>query len=204
MTAFDETRYDIIVYVDEDHIPANCHTYNKRVGKVFPLVYAWCFRNGDESKINLYYKANYFKYFLPIYIPINLQTYLLEPLLFYIGLLKGYLLIHAGSVVKKTAGTIITAQSGCGKTSLILKFIQNQYEFMGDDLVWISKNLRIIRYPRKIHLFSYVINNSKGLVLSRRLKLILKLKDILRQIIEFILRERFHVATRGRNKNCHS
>ena len=67
---------------------------------------------------------------------------------------------------------------------------------MGDDLVWISKNLRIIRYPRRIHLFSYVINNSKGLFLSRKLKLILKLKDMLRQIIEFVLRERFHVATR--------
>jgi len=193
---FNETLYDIIVYVDADRIPADCHRCKTRVGRVFPLEYAWCFRDGSGEKISLYYQTNYFKYFLPVYIPINLQTYLLEPLFFHIGLLKGYLLIHAGSIAKNGAGTVVTAQSGCGKTSLALKLIRRQYDFMGDDLVWISKTLEIIRYPRRIHLFSYVIHNSKELTLSNKLKLVLKFKDTLRKLIEFILKERFHIATR--------
>jgi len=199
--AFTEAHYDIVVYIDADRIPADCHRSKKRVGRVFPLEYAWRFRDGSQERISLYYQTNYFQYFLPVYIPINLQTYLLEPLFFYIGLLKGYMLIHAGSIAKNGAGTIVTAQSGCGKTSLALKLIRRQYDFMGDDLVWVSKRLEIFRYPRRIHLFSYVTQNSKALTLSNKLILVLKFKDTLRKLIEFFLRERFHIATRVDIKN---
>jgi len=116
--------------------------------------------------------------------------------MYYIGLLRGFTLLHAASADNHGQGLVIAAQSGCGKTSTVLKLIRSGCGFLGDDLVWISEDGVLIRYPRLIHLFSYVLEYSSFLTLSWKLRVYLKVKDLLRQVIELIIGERFYIATR--------
>lgn len=191
-----EDDFDIFVYIDIAMPLAGCKKYRHLIGEVFPLTYAWSFRNGNNKKINLYYRSNYFRYFLRSYLPINLHTFLLEPLMYYIGLLRGFTLLHAASADNHGQGLVIAAQSGCGKTSTVLKLVRSGCGFLGDDLVWISEDGDLIRYPRLIHLFSYVLKYSSFLTLSWKLRVYLKVKDFIRQVIELIVGEQFNIATR--------
>ncbi len=188
--------FDIFVYVDTMMQAEGCKKYRRLIGKVFPLTYAWGFRDGNHRKVNLYYRSNYFRYFLRSYLPINLHTFLLEPLMYYIGLLRGFTLLHAASADNHGQGLVISAQSGCGKTSTVFKLIRSGCGFLGDDLVWVSEKGDLLRYPRLIHLFSYVLQYSSFLTLPWKLHIYLKVKDFLRQIIEFVIGEQFNIATR--------
>ncbi len=193
---FEETNYDIKIYVDSRFIPNECIKRKIVVSRIFPLSYAWCFRNNQKTKIDLYYNTNFFRYVWRDYLAVNLHTYLLEPLLLYCGLKKGFILIHAGSAEVNGKGLVVAAESGCGKTSLILKLVQAGNKFLGDDLVWISEDGKMIRYPRSIHLFSYVLKSNSELHINKKTSISIKLKDYLRIITEGILRQRFHIATR--------
>lgn len=192
----DENDFDIFVYVDAEEQLQGCKEYRRLIGKVFPLSYAWSFRDVSRKKINLYYRSNYFRYFLRSYLPINLHTYLLEPLMYYIGLLRGVTLLHAASADYLGNGLVVTAQSGCGKTSTVFKLIRSGCGFLGDDLVWVSESGELLRYPRLIHLFSYVTQYCDFLTLSWKLRICLKVKDFLRKCIEFVIGEQFNIATR--------
>ena len=192
----DENDFDIFVYIDVVEQPSGCRECYHLIGKVFPLSYAWSFRNGDHKRINLYYRSNYFHYFLRTYLPINLHTFLLEPLMYYIGLFKDVTLLHAASADRNGQGLIVAAQSGCGKTSTVFRLVRGGCGFLGDDLVWVSGNGDLIRYPRLIHLFSYVLQYSSFLTLSWGLRAYLKIKDFLRRIMELIVGEQFNIATR--------
>lgn len=80
--------------------------------------------------------------------------YVIEPLLRFVLLQKGYCAIHAGGVVKDGFAHIFPGRGSSGKTTISLHFVANGYGFLGDDHVILYKN-KVLPYPRWLHVFNY-------------------------------------------------
>jgi len=68
------------------------------------------------------------------------------------------MLIHSAAVSYKEAGILFLGWPGCGKTSLTLDLIENGFDFLSEDKVWVSLDKTIYNYPRYIRLNKSNIN----------------------------------------------
>jgi hypothetical protein len=107
-------------------------------------------------------------------------------LLIRIKILKANLiLIHASCVSKKNQAILIPASKKMGKTTLCLKFIENKYNFLSDDKVWINNKGVVFSYPRYI-----VLKDTNALLfqnfLSKNYIRKLKFKKLLLKKLNFL------------------
>ena len=83
-----------------------------------------------------------------------LVGYVIEPLLRFILLKKGYCAIHGSGVTKNGFAHLFPGRGSAGKTTISLHFVDNGYGFLGDDHVILYKN-KVLAYPRWLHVFNY-------------------------------------------------
>lgn len=158
----------------------------------------------DKNKVQIYFKHNplaliYFKAVGPF-----IQTNLLEPVIYYLAVLKGYYFLHASTIEKKGKGVCFTGAGGAGKTLTALRYsIDKDYSFLGDDLIFVKANdLKLTFFPRPLHLFSYNISkiplpkNFFGYLIFLKIFLIVKFKDIIRFVLSFVTKEKPLISTR--------
>ncbi len=84
-----------------------------------------------------------------------LQGYIYERVLnAMIVRVRSHFLIHAGAVIPPNGGGIIlAADSGHGKTTLVLKLISRGYKFLSDEMAAISRaNKQVYPFPRSLRL----------------------------------------------------
>ncbi|MGH9922283.1 MAG: hypothetical protein ACRD38_05985, partial [Nitrososphaerales archaeon] len=77
----------------------------------------------------------------------HILTSLVEPFLFYRLPSKGYSLVH-GSAVSNGVGILFYGLPNVGKTTMALQMVKEGYEFLGDDLVILNENGRLLSYPK--------------------------------------------------------
>jgi len=99
--------------------------------------------------------------FLPYYRP---QLLILEPLIEFLLLLDGKVLLHAGAVTTPEGASIFAGRSGSGKTSII-KFLIHQkgaHYYLGDDKVILHDGFAYA-FPKNICLFDYAVSRDQSI-----------------------------------------
>jgi hypothetical protein len=78
---------------------------------------------------------------------------ILEPFLFYRLPAKGLSFVHAASVCSQGSATLFTGSANIGKSTLALHFVREKMAFLGDSLVILGENGKVLPYPglTKLH-----------------------------------------------------
>jgi dolichol-phosphate mannosyltransferase len=85
------------------------------------------------------------------YSPHVLYTNVVEPVLRWVFVTKGYALVHGACISADGEGTLITAKTDTGKTTTILKVLDARpNEFLSDDLTLVNAEGEILCYPKPL------------------------------------------------------
>lgn len=126
-----------------------------------------------------------------------LQTHLIEPIMYLKLLDKDILFMHAAGVSDGKFGYLFPAFGGTGKTTLTLGLMAEDMQVLGDDLLLVDAKSGIVHpYLRPLHLFAYNLHTLKNARIPFVLKVKIKIKDLLRFVLENITKQEFLIATR--------
>ncbi|HEX6034324.1 MAG TPA: glycosyltransferase [Anaerolineales bacterium] len=104
-----------------------------------------------------------------------LYTNVIEPLLRWSFVRKGYALVHAACVSVNGRAVLVTAQTDTGKTSTILRTVDNYAcSFLSDDMTIVSRDGRVMSYPKPLTISSHTlsaVNANSSLTLWERIAL---------------------------------
>jgi dolichol-phosphate mannosyltransferase len=90
-------------------------------------------------------------------------TNVVEPVVRWVLVRKGYILAHAACLQIDGHGVLITARTDTGKTTTCLKSIREQGSgFVSDDMVIIDPEGRALSYPKPLTISSHTLHAVKG------------------------------------------
>jgi dolichol-phosphate mannosyltransferase len=90
-------------------------------------------------------------------------TNVVEPVIRWMLVRKGYILAHAACLEIDGHGVLITARTDTGKTTTCLKSIKEQGSgFVSDDMVIIDPSGRAMSYPKPLTISSHTLHAVKG------------------------------------------
>jgi hypothetical protein len=90
-------------------------------------------------------------------------TNVVEPVVRWLMVRKGYILAHAACLQIDGHGVLITARTDTGKTTTCLKSIKEQGSgFVSDDMVIIDAEGRALSYPKPLTISSHTLHAVKG------------------------------------------
>jgi dolichol-phosphate mannosyltransferase len=100
--------------------------------------------------------------------PHVLYTNVIEALLRFLLVSRGYVLLHSASMVVNGRATLLSAQTDTGKTSTVIQLIrQHGYGFLSDDMTIIAPDGRAICYPKPMTLSYHTMSSIRGGDLKR-------------------------------------
>lgn len=159
--------------------------------------YAYTVRNLESDVVEIYFKRHWVDRIYMNAIGVFLQAHILEPVMYYKLLGAGILLMHAGGVGNADAAYLFPAEGGTGKTTLSIALLEQGYSLLGDDLVLVDANSGIAYpYPRPLHLFAYNIQALGQARVPIKYRFAIRLKNVLRFVLERTLRTEFLISTR--------
>ena len=112
--------------------------------------------------------------------PHVLYTNVVEPLLRWMFVRKGYALMHGAAISFGGRALFITARTDTGKTTTILRTIRNNAEecrFLSDDMSILSQDGTIRSYPKPLTISQHTVQAIGGAPLSRRERLFLQVQS---------------------------
>lgn len=93
-----------------------------------------------------------------------LYVNLVEPILRFIMVSKGYILLHSACVDLRGHGIILSAPPDTGKTTTVLKLVKSGYGFLSDDMTIINLPNNALCFPKPMtisaHTFQTVVDVS--------------------------------------------
>ncbi len=108
------------------------------------------------------------------YSPHVLYTNVVEPVLRWTFVERGYALVHGACLADGEDAYLITARTDTGKTTTILKALDaNPWSFLSDDLTLVSPDGRVLRYPKPLTISRHTLHAVKRPLLSLRQRLML-------------------------------
>ena len=88
-----------------------------------------------------------------------LYTNVVEPLLRFVLVSRGHVLLHAASVATEQGATLLSAQTDTGKTSTLLRLLMaRDWAFMGDDMAILRPDGEVLSYPKPMTLSSHTMS----------------------------------------------
>jgi dolichol-phosphate mannosyltransferase len=96
--------------------------------------------------------------------PHVLYTNVVEPLMRWTLAEQGYALVHAACVTSGDRAFLITARTDTGKTTTILKTLDNHrgYGFVSDDLTLLGPDGTVLPYPKPLTISQHTLHAVKG------------------------------------------
>ena len=159
--------------------------------------YSYLIRDLESNHPKIYFKDHPVAWFYINAIAVFVQAQLLDPVLYYKLLDRNILLMHAAGVTLRNHSCLFPAHGGTGKTTTALKFVSQGFKLLGDDLIVIDPDRRLaLAYPRPFHLFEYNIESLEGARLPLSVLIKIRLKNLIRKVLEWLLRQRFLISTR--------
>lgn len=99
--------------------------------------------------------------------PHVLYTNVVEPILRWAFVKKGYALVHAASVAFGDRAFLVTAKTDTGKTTTILRTLdRHRCSFLSDDLVLITPDGRVLPYPKPLTISRHTLRAVKTPLLT--------------------------------------
>jgi putative flippase GtrA len=88
-----------------------------------------------------------------------LYTNVVEPILRWTFVRKGYALVHAACVAFDGQAVLVTARTDTGKTSTILRTVDNYAcSFLSDDMTIVSKDGHVMSYPKPLTISNHTLS----------------------------------------------
>jgi dolichol-phosphate mannosyltransferase len=88
-----------------------------------------------------------------------LYTNVVEPILRWTFVRKGYALVHAACVSFDGQAVLVTARTDTGKTSTILRTVDNYAcSFLSDDMTIVSRDGRVMSYPKPLTISNHTLS----------------------------------------------
>ena len=110
--------------------------------------------------------------------PHVLYTNVVEPLLRWLMVRKGYALVHGACLEIDGKGVLITAQTDTGKTTTCLKTIREHgSSFLSDDMVIVSPDGTALSYPKPLTISAHTLGAISDSPLPFRQKLWLQIQS---------------------------
>ncbi len=95
--------------------------------------------------------------------PHVLYTNVVEALLRFLLVSKGYVLLHSACVVADGLAVLLSAQTDTGKTSTVIRLVRDQnYQFLSDDMTIISPAGMAIQFPKPMTMSYHTMASIKG------------------------------------------
>jgi dolichol-phosphate mannosyltransferase len=134
--------------------------------------------------------------------PHVLYTNVVEPILRWTMVERGYALVHGACISAAGDAFLITARTDTGKTTTILKTLDSQpaCAFLSDDLTIVCPDGTVLSYPKPLTISRHTVSAVKTPLLSRKERIALVLQSRLhsksgRQFAFFLTRTGLPVAT---------
>lgn len=170
-----------------------CHTVN--VKKLFTFRYL--IRGINNEEVNIYFRRHWLDSLYMNAIAVFLQSQILEPVMYLKLLNKNVLFMHAAGVSSKSEGFLFPAHGGTGKTTFSIALLNNGFRLLGDDLLFVALDEGVVYpYPRPMHIFTYNVNNLAGTRIPLSYRARIYLKNVIRFILERVLKTEFLISTR--------
>jgi hypothetical protein len=104
--------------------------------------------------------------------PHVLYTNVVEPVLRWAFVERGYALVHAACMASDEDGLLITARTDTGKTTTALKTLDSQpYAFLSDDLTLVAPDGRVLTYPKPLTISRHTLSAVRSPLLTRKERL---------------------------------
>lgn len=88
-----------------------------------------------------------------------LYTNVIEPVMRWTMVRKGYALVHAACIAADGKAVLITARTDTGKTSTILRAVDNySCSFLSDDMTIVSRDGRVMSYPKPLTISNHTLS----------------------------------------------
>ena len=104
-----------------------------------------------------------------------LYVNLVEPILRFIMISKGYVLLHSACVDFRGHGLLLSAPPDTGKTTTVLKLVKNGYAFLSDDMTIISLPNNALCYPKPMtisaHTYKTAVEVSNNETASKAMRI---------------------------------
>jgi dolichol-phosphate mannosyltransferase len=108
------------------------------------------------------------------YSPHVLYTNVVEPILRWMFVRNGYSLVHGACIEFGTDAYMITARTDTGKTTTILKSLENHASgFLSDDLTLLRPDGSVLTYPKPLTISRHTVKAVRTPLLSLRERLLL-------------------------------
>ena len=103
--------------------------------------------------------------------PHVLYTNVIEALLRFLLVSRGYVLLHSACIAMNGRATLLSAQTDTGKTSTVIELVRDHgFEFLSDDMTILAPDGRAICYPKPMTLSFHTMRSIRGDELRRREK----------------------------------
>jgi hypothetical protein len=112
--------------------------------------------------------------------PHVLYTNVVEPVLRWMFVHKGFALVHAACMVSDQGAVFITAKTDTGKTTTILRALTNDgrdCEFLSDDMTVVSRDGAVLSYPKPLTISRHTLEAVSGAPLSLFERLALQIQS---------------------------
>jgi dolichol-phosphate mannosyltransferase len=104
--------------------------------------------------------------------PHVLYTNVVEPILRWTFAARGYALVHAACVASGEHAFLVTARTDTGKTTTSLRILEEHpYSFLSDDLTLVTREGRVLTYPKPLTISRHTLRAVRTPLLSRRERL---------------------------------
>jgi len=103
-----------------------------------------------------------------------LYTNMVEPLLRFMLVTRGHVLLHCAAIESPAGAVLLSAQTDTGKTSTVLRLLmRHSWKFIADDMAIVSPDGVVLSYPKPMTLSSHTMSavNDRVLPLTDRLML---------------------------------
>lgn len=88
-----------------------------------------------------------------------LYTNMVEPLLRFLFVARGYVLLHCAAIDGNAGALVMSAKTDTGKTSTVLRLLVNHdYGFLSDDMAIVGPGGEILGYPKPMTLSSHTMS----------------------------------------------
>jgi glycosyltransferase involved in cell wall biosynthesis len=112
--------------------------------------------------------------------PHVLYTNVVEPILRWMLVRKGYALVHSACIVSKRGAVLITARTDTGKTTTVLRTLSQDghgCEFLSDDMAIVGRDGLILNYPKPLTISRHTLEAVSGSPLNFRQRLALQIQS---------------------------
>jgi len=106
--------------------------------------------------------------------PHVLYTNIVEPILRWTFVDKGYALVHGACLVIDKGAYLVTARTDTGKTTTMLRILDRQRRqtdrtaFLADDLIVVSPDGKVLAYPKPLTVSHHTVKAINSALLSRK------------------------------------